>query len=142
MNNPTRMLFLSGALALTIASACGAAYASEMGAGPANGTPPATQAAQVLTLPELEVRLRDTSAISLFEKLVLKSEIDELMARFRAAHAGFGPGMGTLREPYDVLLTKIRGQVRMDAPLAREISRARESIWSVLTDRAKFASRS
>jgi hypothetical protein len=139
MKTRIRILFVAGALALTLASTYGAAYAGDADAAPVQQEAQVAQVHDGLDLSALEDRLRGTTALSFMGKLALKSEIDALMARFRLAHAGKGPGTRTLRQPYDTLLTKIRTSLKRNDPqLAREIAVSREAIWEVLSDRARF----
>ncbi len=91
-----------------------------------------------MDLQELEKRVRATSAISLFQKLELQKEVNELLARFRQAHLGQTSEFSTLRRPYESLIASIQSRLRRDPQLAGEISASREAIWAVLTDRSKF----
>jgi hypothetical protein len=80
----------------------------------------------------LEKRLRDTSAIGVFTKLALKNEVDDLLNRFRAFHAGRGgTTLGMLRESFDLLVLKVVSLLQdKDALLARDISTSREALWN------------
>jgi hypothetical protein len=93
-----------------------------------------------MNLTELEQRVRDTRAISVFQKLALQREVNDLLSRFRNAHTGGHNEVSTLRRPYERLIASIQAQLGRDPKLASEISASREKIWSVLTDRTKFAS--
>src|SRR5262245_25596506 len=69
-------------------------------------SPPTQERAAIVDLTSLEQRLRDTHAIGVFTKLALKNDVDDLLERFRAFHAGRG-GRGrprdhrwSRREPY------------------------------------------
>ena len=99
-----------------------------------------TSVAAEMDLQGLEKRVRATSAISLFQKLELQREVNELLARFRQAHSGQASEFSTLRRPYERLIASIQSRLGRDPQLAGEISASREAIWSVLTDRTKFAS--
>jgi len=92
-----------------------------------------------LGLSTLEERLKETKAIPPLRKLALKSEIDDLLARFRVAHAGGSPDLIALREPYDNMIARIRGMLKNDPKLARDIVASKESIWDKLADPTKFA---
>ncbi len=133
----TRTKFLLGATALAFASTCVAAplidqtAAAQMQASSSN---------EELSLPALEDRLRETRAIPGLKKLGLKSEIDNLLARFRIAHAGGRPEVVALRDPYEKLIGKIQGMLTRDPQLARDITASKDAIWSVLADRTQFAS--
>lgn len=91
-------------------------------------------------LASLEERLKQTKAISALKKLGLKGEIDNLLAKFRVAHAGGQPDLIALREPYDKLVLKIRGMLARDPRLARDIVASKDAIWDRLADRTRFAS--
>ncbi len=134
------MVFLSGALAISIASACAAAYGAEVYETHAD-LYAMTSRSQALSLTTLESRLHNTPALTLVEKLAMKSDIAGLMASFRLAHAGGTPEVEELRQPYDRLLSKIRARLGRDPQLATDIAVSREAIWEVLSDHAKFASR-
>jgi hypothetical protein len=96
--------------------------------------------AAIVDLPSLEQRLRDTHAIGVFTKLALKNEVDDLLARFRAFHAGRGGTTLTkLRESYDLLVLKVISLLQdKDPPLARDVSTSREALWNLLADPVKF----
>ena len=97
-------------------------------------------AAQEIDLQGLEKRLRATQAISVFQKLELQKEVNELLTRIRQAHSGPISEMATLRRPYERLIASIQSRLGRDPQLADEISASREAIWGALTDRTKFAS--
>lgn len=139
MNKYARMVLLSGALAITIASACAAAYGAEFNGAP-DADVPVALIGEKLSLSVLEGRLRETHAIPLLKKMALKSEIGRLMASLRLAHEGGAAEVGELRQPYDQLLTRVRSLLTRDPQLASDIAASREAIWNVLADRTKFAS--
>jgi hypothetical protein len=78
--------------------------------------------------------------MSVFQKLELQKEVNELVAQFRQAHSGRSTEVSTLRRPYERLIASIQSRLGRDPQLAGEISASREAIWGVLTDRTKFAS--
>jgi len=103
--------------------------------------PPSEQErAAIVDLSSLETRLRDTTAIGVFTKLALKNQVDDLLARFRAFHAGRGgTTLAQLRENFDLLVLKVMSLLQdKDPPLARDISTSREALWNLLADPAKF----
>jgi hypothetical protein len=103
--------------------------------------PPSGQEhAAIVDLTSLEKRLRDTTAIGVFTKLALKNEVDDLLERFRAFHAGRGrTTLAKLRENFDLLVLKVVSLLQdKDPPLAREISVSREALWNLLADPVKF----
>jgi len=94
-----------------------------------------------LDLKGLEERLKESSAIGLMTKLTLKNQVDDLVARFKAFHAGSRPPtLDQLRPSYEMLLMKVLSLLQdKDASLAREINASRDAIWGVLTDKQKLA---
>lgn len=138
MNTLSKSLF--SALALAFASGCFAAPPLPTNPGLIEAMTPAASPSEELSLPMLEERLRETKAISPLKKLALKSEIDDLLGRFRVAHAGGSTELAALREPYQRLMAKIQVMLKKDPQLARDIVASREAIWGVLADRTQFAS--
>ncbi len=126
-----RLALISGALAATFATT------SYAGSDAYN-----TQPAPEMNLHDLEKRVRATSAISVFQKLALQKEVNELLTRVRRAHSGPNSysELPPLRRSYDTLLANIQSRLGRDPQLAGEISASREAIWNVLTYRTKFAS--
>jgi hypothetical protein len=102
---------------------------------------PAAAPAAPLDLPTLEERLRDTSAIGLFTKLSIKNQVDDLIAQFRAFHAGRrSPTLAQLRERFELLVLKVVTLLQDDDPaLASAVTASREALWAVLSDPKKFA---
>lgn len=101
---------------------------------------PVQRSGPTLDLDSLENRLRETEAIGLMTKLTLKSQVDELLERFRAHYDGTESVQLTqLRQPYDTLILKVLALLQdKDPALAKEIASSREAIWGILTDREKF----
>lgn len=95
-----------------------------------------------LDLRALEIRLRETDAIGVFSKLALKNQIEDLLERLRAFFEGrIETSLAELRLSYDLLLMKTLALLQdTDPALADAIASSRESIWSVLSDRAKLDS--
>ena len=114
-----RFAFISGALAALFSTA---SISAEM------------------DLHQLENRVRATRAMSVFQKVELQKEVNELLARFRQAHSGQSTEISTLRPSYERLIASIQSRLGRDPQLAGEIYASREAIWGVLTDRSKFAS--
>lgn len=138
MNKKASLVFLSGALALTILSVCASASAEEQ-VTPAGQGISETRGGEPMSLGSLKERLRGTRAISVTGKMGLKADIDSLMGKFRIAH-GSGSEVRSLRQPYDSLIARINSLLVRDPQLATDIAMSREAIWDVLTDRTKFAS--
>ena len=99
-----------------------------------------TEARPPLDLKSLETRLKETKAIGVFTKLTLKNQIDDLLDRFRAYYQGrLKTSLAELRRAFDMLVLKTLALLQdADPPLAGAIASSRESIWSILSDPAKF----
>ena len=97
--------------------------------------------APTLDLKSLETRLKETTAIGVMTKLTLKGQVDDLLDRFRAYHAGKARmQLSELRQPYDSLILKVLALLQdKDPSLASAIASSREAIWAILSDRAKFS---
>jgi hypothetical protein len=100
---------------------------------------PAAPRVEELSLPALEERLRATKAIPAARKAEVLAEVDALMAQFREAHAR-GDDLAPLWEPYSSLIAKIQALAKRDPKLVRDVTASKDPIWSVLADRAQFAS--
>ena len=102
---------------------------------------PAQAAAAPLDLKTLEQRLKETSAIGVLTKLSLKNQVDDLIAKFRAYHAGARPPtLPELKPAFQLLLMKVLTLLQdHDPALARDIDASRDAIWNVLTDPRKLA---
>jgi hypothetical protein len=94
-----------------------------------------------LDLKSLETQLRGTKAIGVFAKLALKNQIDDLLDQFRAFYQGVvKTSLADLRRSFDLLVMKTLALLQDgDPPLAGALASSRESIWGILSDRAKFA---
>jgi len=93
-----------------------------------------------LDLDALRARLKETSAIGLMAKLELRSQVDALVDRFRAHHAGGQPSaIDALRQSFNALVQKVLTLIRDGDPsLAAMLASSREAIWGVLEDPVKF----
>ena len=136
-----KITVLNAARAACLALAIAAAHASPSIADPGQSEALAQNAApgSHLNLSILEQRVRETRAISVLQKLALQQDVEDLVARIRAAHRARAE-LAALRRPYDKLLSNIQAMLRHDPQLASEIAASREAIWEVLADRSKFAS--
>ena len=94
-----------------------------------------------LDLKSLETRLRETQAISVFTKLALRNQIQDLLERFRAFHQGrLQTSWVELRQSFDLLVMKVLALLQdADASLAGALASSRESLWGILSDPAKLA---
>jgi hypothetical protein len=104
--------------------------------------PAAQPAPPPLDIKSLETRLRETGAISVFSKLALKNQIEDLLERLRAFYQGrIQTSLVELRRSFDLLVMKTLALLQdADPPLAGAIASSRESIWGVLSDPAKLES--
>jgi hypothetical protein len=105
---------------------------------PALAKPPAPPP---LDLKSLETRLKETKAIGVFTKLTLKNQVDDLLSQFRDYYQGrLKATLTDLRASYDMLVLKVLALLQdADPPLAVAIASSRESIWGILSNRARFA---
>jgi hypothetical protein len=149
MDNAASLLRLSAILAAVMGLAL--APASHAQTVPQNAQPKVdrtlvathikvSRGREPLNLTMLEDRLRDTKAINPWKKLELKGEIDDLLARFRQAHATGRSHVEQLRQPYEKLIASIQTMLQRDPALASDISYSKDAIWAVLADGSKFAS--
>lgn len=95
---------------------------------------------EIVDLHMLAEGLKNSNAVSLFEKLRLKSAIDELIGRLKAFHAGArSDSLVQLQEQYDLLMMRIAAALQhKDVPLHGQLCNAWESLWSDLQDRGRF----
>jgi hypothetical protein len=131
---------------VAVASAPGASTsrAPSKPAAPPQPAPPVAQPApSPMDLKLLETRLRETRAISVFSKLALQNQIEDLLERLRAYFQGrLQTSLAALRQSYDLLVMKTLALLQDgDPPLARAIALSRDSIWGILSDPAKLESR-
>ena len=95
---------------------------------------------EIVDLDLLADGLKNSSAVGLFEKVRLKSAIDELIGRMKAFHGGARSyTLAQLQEQYDVLMMRIASQLQdKDLLLHGQLCNAWDSIWSQLADRGRF----
>jgi len=95
---------------------------------------------EIVDLDMLAQGLKDSNAVGLFEKLRLKSAIDDLIARMKAYHQGAKRfTLAELQEQYDLLMMRIAQQLQdKDLPLHGRLCNAWDSIWATLQDRQRF----
>lgn len=107
----------------------------------ATPSPGKKEASPPLNLTTLETRLKETKAIGVFTKITLKNQVDDLLNQFRAYYQGrVKTTLTELRQPYESLILKVLALLQDGDPeLAHAIMASREAIWSILADRAKFA---
>jgi len=121
-----------------------------LGAGPAVAAGEAAHATalqacpkvkdEIVDLDRLAEGLKNSSAVSLFEKLRLKSAIDDLIGRFKAFHRNNKQfTLAELQEQYDLLMMRIARELQdKDVTLHGQVCNAWESIWATLQDRSRF----
>jgi hypothetical protein len=131
MNKAARTTVLLGALV--------APFATPAFAVPLMQTEPATSHEEI-NLSQLADRLRATNAIPVFQKLALKGEIDDLLARFRAAQPGGREELAKLKAPYNAMVDKTYGLLKKDPALGQDLLASREAIWETLSDPTQVAS--
>jgi hypothetical protein len=95
---------------------------------------------EIVDLDMLADGLKDSSAVGMFEKLRLKSAIDELIGRLKAFHRGDKQfTLAELQEQYDLLMMRIARQLQdKDLALHGQLCNAWASIWATLQDRGRF----
>jgi len=84
--------------------------------------------------------LRDSKAIGMFDKIRLKSSIDDLLKRMGAFHDGKRTySLAELQEQYDVLLMKIASHLQhKDTIMHGRLCNAWGLIWLDLEDPVRF----
>jgi hypothetical protein len=95
---------------------------------------------EIVDLDMLAAGLKDSSAVGMFEKLRLKSAIDDLVGRLKAFHRGDRRfTLAELQEQYDLLMMRIARQLQdKDLALHGQLCNAWGSIWTTLQDRGRF----
>lgn len=95
---------------------------------------------EIIDLDVLADGLKNSQAVGLFEKVRLKSAIDELIGRMKAFHGGARSyTLAQLQEQYDVLMMRIASQLQdKDLALYGRLCNAWETVWSQLADRGRF----
>ena len=95
---------------------------------------------EIVDLDMLAQGLKDSNAVGMFEKLRLKSAIDDLIDRMKAYHQGVKRfALAELQEQYDLLMMRIAHQLQdKDLPLHGRLCNAWDSIWATLQDRQRF----
>jgi hypothetical protein len=95
---------------------------------------------EITDLDMLADGLKNSNAVGVFEKLRLKSSIDELIGRLKSFHAGARSyTMPQLQEQYDLLMMRIARQLQdKDLALHGQLCNAWEPLWAQLQDRNRF----
>jgi hypothetical protein len=132
-------LALPPAVVLALLPALQAQVGSAPGAAAALQACPAVEE-EIVDLHLLADGLKDSRAVSLWEKLRLKSAIDELIVRFEAYHNGRRDfSLAQLQEQYDVLLMRIAAHLQhKDVILHQRLCNAWFQIWQDLEDPQRF----
>ena len=96
---------------------------------------------EIVDLQILADGLKQSDAVGLFEKIRLKSAIDDLLKRMQKFHSGDGKfSAAELQEQYDVLLIRIASHLQdKDVILHSQLCNAWEMIWQDLEDPDRFA---
>jgi len=95
---------------------------------------------EITDLDMLADGLKNSNAVGMFEKLRLKSTIDELIDRLKSFHAGARSyTLAQLQEQYDLLMMRIARQLQdKDLTLHGQLCNAWEPLWAQLQDRGRF----
>jgi hypothetical protein len=95
---------------------------------------------EIVDMEVLASGLKDSNAIGLFDKIRLKSSIDDLLKRMEAFHDGKNTySLPELQEQYDVLLMKIASHLQhKDAIMHGQLCNAWDKIWLDLEDPDRF----
>jgi hypothetical protein len=96
---------------------------------------------EIVDLHILADGLKGSRAVGMWEKLRLKSAIDDLVERFEAFHDGGREfSLAQLQEQYDVLLMRIAAHLQhKDVILHQRLCNAWFQIWQDLEDPQRFA---
>ena len=96
--------------------------------------PPSVSACLSMDLDMLAKKLKDTSALGLFTKLMLKGEVETLLTEARAMRTGApDPGRAAaLQRGFETLHGGLVNKLAADPPLATAISCNRQSLWNAL----------
>jgi len=102
----------------------------------------ATNTPADMDLDKLGQRLSATDAVGIFTKLTIKGKVDNLYRDLKAFHAGrSASNLNDLKERFVLMVQGIVLMVqKKDPELARDVSAARESIWTMLADPERFRS--
>jgi hypothetical protein len=94
---------------------------------------------EIVDLDMLAEGLKKTDAVSLFEKVRLKSSIDGLISRLKAYHGGARAySLAQLQQQYDLLLMRIAAHLQhKDELLHGRLCNAWEPIWQELSNNGK-----
>lgn len=96
---------------------------------------------EIVDLQVLADGLKKSRAVGFFEKLSLKSSIDDLIHRFEDYHSGARKfSLEELQQQYDILLMRIASHLQhQDVLLHQQLCNAWEVIWKDLSDSARFS---
>lgn len=101
---------------------------------------PETDEEVIVDLEDLARRIKKTRAVGMMTKLKLNGEINKLLAKVEAYHAGKSPySMEQLREQFDLLYMKIVSLAQdKDIDLHHQLCSSWDIIWGYLYDRERF----
>jgi hypothetical protein len=96
---------------------------------------------EIVDLQILADGLKKSRAVGFFEKLSLKSSIDDLLRRFQNYHAGSGNfTLEELQQQYDILLMRIAAHLQhQDVLLHQQLCNAWDIIWEDLSNPDRFS---
>ena len=117
------------------------AHAQSAKAAALRACPPVEE--EIVDLHLLADGLQNSRAVSLVEKLRLRSAINNLVDRFEAFHGGATTySMAQLQQQYDLLLMRIAAHLQhQDRVLHGQLCKAWEPIWQDLIDSGRFSER-
>jgi hypothetical protein len=122
----------------TATSETRSALAADKGASPAIPIGDADGDGDV-DLDDLAKRIGDSKGVGLLTKLSLKREIDGLERDLKSFHDSANGTLDKLHERYDLLVHKVMSLLQdKDPKLARDVSGARDLLWSKLADPNEF----
>jgi hypothetical protein len=96
---------------------------------------------EIVDLQILAEGLKKSRAVGFFEKLSLKSAIDDLLRRFQGYHSGSKEfSLEELQQQYDLLLMRIATHLQhKDILLHQQLCNAWDMIWEDLSDPGRFS---
>jgi hypothetical protein len=142
--SPRQRISLIAAIVLTLAIS-GLSFHSKAGTSASDLRQAALQSCptvedEIVDMELLASGLRDSKAIGMFDKIRLKSSIDDLLKRMEAFHDGKRTySLAELQEQYDVLLMKIASHLQhKDVIMHGQLCNAWDLIWLDLEDPGRF----
>ena len=142
--NSVRLLFRSllvpFLLLVCVYSVSAAKPSSSSDTAAARSSCPESTEDLLLDLEQLENGIKKTKAVGLMTKIKLKGEINDLLSKIEAYHAGSSPyALVQLREHFDLLYMKVVSLVQdKDTDLHLQLCVSLDLIWDSLEDPQQF----